>query len=741
MKRPLHFLFWSRINAGNIRESLGAPEYSYYFLLKEFRPAFERLGQVSVLDDPAQADARHDEAVARGEDCVLIAFTAPQNLPQPARCPVIPLFAWEFERIPDEAWGGNPRNDWRVALGGVAGAITLSEHALEAVRRALGPRLPLLAVPVPLWERMESVRGAGDEAGHTVTLGVDGAVLDTRDFEAGPERLRCARPLAAYALELWDGRAHALDFRLHAPDTGALLGFYRPEPWGAWSRNDEVWIALPWLLHGEVELELVVRAYGRNQGRALMAGLGEAYRVLRIGGGEESHSLRFSLDHPARMLHIAGIDPRPVPGAREERSIGFGITGLAVRATVVPIARDTLRLELHAESPHSVLLQEFWAPEGWGAWSASSAPWLMLPRPVAGRVRVQIEALGHGRNAVTPLGVYLGGARHTFVPGAGLQWHTLEFDLAEPAQVLGFTGVQPEPAGAAGDMRMLGVGLRSVTLEELSEGVLAESDDGSVGGSGDECAEEAALVAWPHTTVAAHVRQRLVLDGTVYTSVLNPLDDRKNWELLVSAFCTAFAGREGVTLVLKMTQRLQRSYLFEMHRLLQCLPRFACRVVVVHGFLDEADYGELMRRTDFYVNVSKAEGLCIPLMEFMSCGRPALAPRHTSMLDYLNDRNSIAIDATTEPCIWPHDERAVLRTLQYRVSWESVVDALRHSFTLRHENPGTYRGMCEAAAGTMRGYCGIERVAGELGRLLAGTSRMHAATPSIADATAGGGTR
>ena len=56
--------------------------------------------------------------------------------------------------------------------------------------------------------------------------------------------------------------------------------------------------------------------------------------------------------------------------------------------------------------------------------------------------------------------------------------------------------------------------------------------------------------------------------------------------------------------------------------------------------------GELIRRTDFYVNVSKAEGLCIPLMEFMSCGKPALAPRHTSLLDYLDDANSIAIEAT-----------------------------------------------------------------------------------------------
>ncbi|MBP9035746.1 MAG: glycosyltransferase family 1 protein, partial [Pseudomonadales bacterium] len=92
MSRPMHFLLYSRINADNIGRSLGAPEYSYYFLLKEFRVAFERLGSVTIVEDPAaEADAAYDRCRARGEDCVLVAFTAPQNLPEVRRCPVVPL--------------------------------------------------------------------------------------------------------------------------------------------------------------------------------------------------------------------------------------------------------------------------------------------------------------------------------------------------------------------------------------------------------------------------------------------------------------------------------------------------------------------------------------------------------------------------------------------------------------------------------------------------------------------------
>ena len=40
----------------------------------------------------------------------------------------------------------------------------------------------------------------------------------------------------------------------------------------------------------------------------------------------------------------------------------------------------------------------------------------------------------------------------------------------------------------------------------------------------------------------------------------------------------------------------------------------------------------------------------------------------------------------------------MLRTLQYRVSWESTVAAFRHSFSVYHEDPQIYRRMGAAAA-------------------------------------------
>ena len=36
------------------------------------------------------------------------------------------------------------------------------------------------------------------------------------------------------------------------------------------------------------------------------------------------------------------------------------------------------------------------------------------------------------------------------------------------------------------------------------------------------------------------------------------------------------------------------------------------------------------------MNASRCEGLYLPLMEFMSCGTPAIAPDHSAMADYMD---------------------------------------------------------------------------------------------------------
>ena len=63
-----------------------------------------------------------------------------------------------------------------------------------------------------------------------------------------------------------------------------------------------------------------------------------------------------------------------------------------------------------------------------------------------------------------------------------------------------------------------------------------------------------------------------------------------------------------------------------------------CRLVLITDFLTDEGMADLMRVTTFYVNTSKAEGACLPLQQSLAAGRPSIAPDHTAMADFMDDR-------------------------------------------------------------------------------------------------------
>ena len=47
----------------------------------------------------------------------------------------------------------------------------------------------------------------------------------------------------------------------------------------------------------------------------------------------------------------------------------------------------------------------------------------------------------------------------------------------------------------------------------------------------------------------------------------------------------------------------------------------------------------------------------MPLMEFMSAGRPVIAPRHTAMADYIDESSAFIVASSPEHNVWPDDPR------------------------------------------------------------------------------------
>lgn len=456
-------LIGSKISQDTIHSSLGKPEYSYYFLMKEFVPALERLGSVVEVKSLDEVDALFDQHSAQGRKVVFLSFSPPQQTPEGLRCPTIPVFAWEFDSIPTEAWGDEPRNDWRRVFASSGAALTLSREAADAVKAVMGRDYPIIALPAPVWDRFQ---------------GAD--MLDAR--------------------------------RLNLSE-----------------------------------------------------------RLLRFTG------------------HVI-------------------------------------------DSPHLGL----------------SADCLVLPPPAA----------------------------------------------PEPL---------PAVPSASGQLRWL-------TTKSLFKGWWAEAVAPFLPSVRE--AEQPSVPLPPQ----AEPRQ-VALRGVVYTTVLNPGDHRKNWIDMISAFCWAFHDVADATLVVKMTHHDLESYRVMLMTLLSRLAPFQCRIVVIHGFLADEEYRDLVRHSTYYVNTSVCEGLCLPLMEFLSCGKPAIGPRHTAMLDYLDEEVAFVVGSAPQPASWPHDSRALLRAYLHRLNWESLVTAYRESYATA-KRPLDYQRMSEAAERRMHDYCSVEQVSGRLGEFI-----------------------
>ncbi len=197
----------------------------------------------------------------------------------------------------------------------------------------------------------------------------------------------------------------------------------------------------------------------------------------------------------------------------------------------------------------------------------------------------------------------------------------------------------------------------------------------------------------------------LLLEGVIYTSVFNPYDGRKNWKDMISAFCTTFRDVPDATLVLKLTHHDIADALNDMLHHVYKNQSYQCRIVLIHGYLADVDYERLVEATSYVVNCSYGEGQCLPLMEFMSCGKPAIAPLNTAMADYVDSENAFIVDSTDELTAWPHDPRVAYRTLRYVTDWDSLCSAYRASYDVAKHDVERYERMSAHAVHRLKGFC------------------------------------
>lgn len=224
----------------------------------------------------------------------------------------------------------------------------------------------------------------------------------------------------------------------------------------------------------------------------------------------------------------------------------------------------------------------------------------------------------------------------------------------------------------------------------------------------------------------------LELSGVVYTSIFNPNDGRKNWQDLLTSFLYALGDKEDATLVIKLVTRDPKT----VERVLRYYRgrgiKHHCRVVFISDYLSEEQLCQLTAASSFYIQTTRAEGNCLPLMNYLSAGRPGISPCHSAIGDYFDDEVGLVAESHQEPAAWPHDPRLRMRSTWARLVWPSMVEKIRESYEIATEDPSRYQQLSNNARTRMQSWAGSEAVGQRLIEALDAIRAEHQKTGSNA---------
>ncbi|MHC4180675.1 MAG: glycosyltransferase, partial [Planctomycetota bacterium] len=200
----------------------------------------------------------------------------------------------------------------------------------------------------------------------------------------------------------------------------------------------------------------------------------------------------------------------------------------------------------------------------------------------------------------------------------------------------------------------------------------------------------AAHGAWSIPAPTYHQSPQVELSGVVYTSIFTPVDGRKNWQDLLTGFLLALRDQEDATLVVKLIAKdpAVANPVLSHYRRLDLHHR--CRVVVITGFLTDEQMLALTEASTYYITTTRAEGNCLPLMDYLASGRPGISPRHTAIGDYFCSRLGYVVESHPEPTAWPQDRQFRCRTSWHRLVWPSLVEQIRASYLAAKQQRAVY---------------------------------------------------
>lgn len=228
------------------------------------------------------------------------------------------------------------------------------------------------------------------------------------------------------------------------------------------------------------------------------------------------------------------------------------------------------------------------------------------------------------------------------------------------------------------------------------------------------------------------VDQRVRLHGVVFTCVLRAEDETRNWTEMLTAFCWTFRDQPDATLVFKLTHSDLSSGRIAMLTNLSRLSPFQCRVVVINAYLDDAEYERLIAASHYLVHPAQSEASAITVQEFMSAGRPVLAPCHSALSGWIADDSELRLRSSVQPAYWGRDPDKRLYLQDHRLDWVSLCEVFARSFAIAVDEPARYRALSQRARAVVRERASLDDMA-DAWRTFFARPRVQAPTGPLAE--------
>lgn len=137
----------------------------------------------------------------------------------------------------------------------------------------------------------------------------------------------------------------------------------------------------------------------------------------------------------------------------------------------------------------------------------------------------------------------------------------------------------------------------------------------------------------------------------IYLTVANIWDYRKNLPRLLNCFEKFHNRHKNTALVVKLVIDNKSTCLNNINEILGIhfsdVVEFGNSdgIFFISDHFSDEGLIKLINTADFYINLSHAEGQCLPILEAMACGVVPISCRHTAMLDYISPSNSYVVDS------------------------------------------------------------------------------------------------